>query len=170
MEQVDDMIETAISPTDRSLLAQCQEEVSDYKKNLATLYDELSVFDDDELFTAHTALERQLSTVSQKIKSLLVPLMSTYTRSITTDTGVKLPKLDVPTFDGNLIHWKLYTTRQACPTPRRQSTYNMPSRMDLLRMPLRDCPILETTTQKPLNASSHVTTDHVTSSALMYSS
>ena len=115
LEQVDDVIKTATSPAtpciDSSLLAQCQEEVFDYKKGLATLYDELSVMDildDDELFAAHATLERQLSTVSQKIKSLLVvPLMSTST-SITTDTGVKLPKLDVPTFDGNIIHWKQF--------------------------------------------------------------
>ena len=51
--QVNDKIETATSSTahaiDRPLLAQCQEEVSDYKKGLVTLY------------SASTALERSLT-------------------------------------------------------------------------------------------------------------
>ena len=115
--QVNDKIETATSSTahaiDRPLLAQCQEEVSDYKKGLVTLYDELSVMDipdDDELFITHATLEKQLSTVSQKIKSLLVvpPTSTSTSASTTADTGVKLPKLDVPTFDGNIIHWKQF--------------------------------------------------------------
>ena len=109
-------IDEAIAPTDtpveRALLSQCQEEVSDYKKDIATLYEELiakNVADDDELLVTHSTLERQLSYTSYKIKSLLVvPPMDTPTPATTDGTGVKLPKLDVPTFDGNIIHWKQF--------------------------------------------------------------
>ena len=65
LEQIDKMMKTsttpATSPIDPSLLAQCKEEVLDYKKDLATLYDELCVIDicdDDDLFTSHMTLER----------------------------------------------------------------------------------------------------------------
>ena len=101
------------TPIERSLLMQCEEELSDYKKNLAALYEELiakDIADDDELLVMHSALERQLSTTSQKIKSLLVPTADSPAPTATdsASTGVKLPKLEVPTFDGNLIHWKQF--------------------------------------------------------------
>ena len=117
----------ATSPIDPYLLAQCKEEVLDYKKDLATLYDELCVIDicvDDDLFTIHMTLERQLSAVAQKIKSLTVlPLTSTSTPS-STDTGVKLPKLDVPTLDGNLIHWKKFWDQFAVDVHNKTSLSN----------------------------------------------
>ena len=72
-------IDAAIAPTDTpvecALLSQYQEEVSDYKKDIATLYEELitkNIADDDELFVTHSTLERGLSSTSYKIKSLLV--------------------------------------------------------------------------------------------------
>ena len=97
---------------DHAQLSQYYDELSDYKKDLATLYDELAsedILDDDALFTTHSALERQLSTSSHKIKTLLVvPHTDTHTPRASAGTGVKLPKLDVPMFDGNIIHWKQF--------------------------------------------------------------
>ena len=57
----------------------------------------MDILDDEELFIAHATLEKQLSTVSHKIKSLLVvpPTSTSTSTSITADIGVKLPKLDV---------------------------------------------------------------------------
>lgn len=82
------------------------------KKDLAALYADLAIEDiDDEgkLFATHSDAERQLSTLSHKIKSLLiVPPTEEPTRPTTGGTGFKLPKLDVPVFDGNIIHWKLF--------------------------------------------------------------
>jgi len=109
-------IDEAITPTDppieRSLLTQYQEEVSDHKKDLSTLYEELvakDIPDDDALLVTHTALERQLSTTFHKIKALLlVPPTNAHAPTTTDSTGVKLPKLNVPTFDGDLIHWKQF--------------------------------------------------------------
>ena len=111
-------IDEAIAPTDPPvegiLLSQYQEETSNYKKDIAALYEELiakDIADDDELFVSHSALERQLSTTFHKIKSLLVlvvPSTDAPTPATTDSTGVKLPKLDVPTFDGNIIHWKQF--------------------------------------------------------------
>lgn len=59
-------------PIDRTLLSQYSDELSDYKKDLAALYSDLAtedIDDEDELFTTHSAVERQLSTISHKVKS-----------------------------------------------------------------------------------------------------
>ena len=100
---------TTDEPVDRTLLSQYSDELSDYKKDLAALYSDLAaedIGDDDELFTTHSVAERQLSTLSHKIKS--VTPADAPTPPTTEGTGVKLPKLDVPLFDGNIIHWKQF--------------------------------------------------------------
>ena len=105
-----DRVATYLDGTpDRIELNQCQEELSDYKRDLAALYEDLvtrDIADDDELFRQHSLLERKLSGVSQKLKGMLTP--STTTAPTTGVTGVKLPKLQVPSFDGNLIHWRQF--------------------------------------------------------------
>ena len=75
LNRIDEAITPTDAPVEHAPLSQFQEEVSDYKKDIATLYEELitkNVADDDELFVTHSALERQLSSTSYKIKSLLV--------------------------------------------------------------------------------------------------
>ncbi len=65
----------------------------------------MDIPDDDGMLTTHSSLERQLSTISHKVKQLF----ASHTVATTSDgTGVRLPKLEVPTFDGNLIHWKQF--------------------------------------------------------------
>ena len=112
LDRIDDAIAITDPPIEQSLLTQYREEVSDYKKDIATLHEELvtkDIADDDDLLVTHTALERQLSTTSHKIKSLLVVIAAGTSAPATTDSaGVKLPKLDVPTFDGDIIHWKQF--------------------------------------------------------------
>lgn len=112
LNRIEGAITDTDEPVDRTLLPQHSNELSDYKKDLAALYSDLAaedIDDDDELFTTHSAAERQLSTLSHNIKSLLVvPPTDEPTRPTTDGTGVKLPKLDVPVFDGNIIHWKQF--------------------------------------------------------------
>ena len=112
MDRIKEATTDTDDPIDRTLLSQYSDELSDYKKDLAALYSDLAtedIDDEDELFTAHSAVERQLSTISHKVKSLLAAPPTDDTPQPTTDgTGVKLPKLDVPVFDGNIIHWKQF--------------------------------------------------------------
>ena len=99
-------------PIEPTLLSHFSDELSDYKKDLAAIYSDLAaedINDDDELFATHSYAERQLSTLAHKIKSLLaVPPTDAPVRPTTDGAGVKLPKLDVPVFDGNIIHWKQF--------------------------------------------------------------
>ena len=58
---------------------QCQEEATDFKRDLAALYDELiskGVAEDDELSVAHSALETELSSIASNIKGLLAAATS----------------------------------------------------------------------------------------------
>ena len=60
LSRIDDMISTPPdSHIEPSLLKQCQEQLSDYRKNLSTLYDDLlamDVTDEDELLVLHSKL------------------------------------------------------------------------------------------------------------------
>ena len=92
---------------------QCQEEVADFKRDLAALYDELishEIDEGDDLSASHSSTEIELSRLATKIKGLLVgtPGKTTRTTGSSDISGVRLPKLEVPTFDGNIIHWKQF--------------------------------------------------------------
>ena len=66
-----------VEPT---LLSQYQEELQDYKRDIANLYDEIAVMDipdDHELLRTHTTLERQLSLAPHKVKRHGLPSPTT---------------------------------------------------------------------------------------------
>ncbi|KAL5469510.1 hypothetical protein EMCRGX_G030772 [Ephydatia muelleri] len=108
-EQMADLVGDADS-FDISIVQQCQEQLSDYKKDLAALYSDiidLEPKDDDELFAHHSKIETALFDCSHKIKKLINSQLES-TASVASGTGVKLPKIDVPTFDGNLLHWRQF--------------------------------------------------------------
>lgn len=95
------------------LLENHQEKLSDLKKELYTLYEELIALDlpdDHELLGRHEALEAQHFSCSYSLKKLLKvhPSRSTGTPTATTDKTCKLPKLDVPTFDGDILRWQQF--------------------------------------------------------------
>ena len=95
---------------DAFVLMQCQEEATDFKQDLAVLYDDLVINDIDEkddLSIEHSELEVELSQVASKIKGMLTGTPAG-THAASDVSGVRLPKLDVPTFDGNIIHWKQF--------------------------------------------------------------
>ena len=63
-----------------------------------------------ELSVTHATLEVELSETASKVKGLLVatPSETSPPHTASDSSGLKLPKLDVPTFDGNIIHWKQF--------------------------------------------------------------
>lgn len=99
------------TPTEPSLLKQCQEQISDYRSDLSILYDDLltmDIADEDGLLVLHSKLEKLLFDTSHKIKKSLTVAPAESSSTATDNKGVKLPKLDVPTFDGNIIHWRQF--------------------------------------------------------------
>ena len=98
------------------LLHQYQEQLSDFKKELGDVRQtllSLGVEEGDELETSTNAIDKVLFDCSLQLKKLLFtlpnpisdPLMES---SATMVTGVKLPKIDVPTFDGNILNWQMF--------------------------------------------------------------
>ena len=61
----------------------------------------------DELFALQDTLESQVFDCSVGIKELLssVPDLSKASTPPFENKGVRLPKLDVSTFDGNILNW-----------------------------------------------------------------
>ena len=111
LRRIDDLTEEA--SVEHSVLMQCQEEVADFKRDLAALYDELishEIDEGDDLSASHSSTEIELSRLATKIKGSLAgtPGKTTMTTGSSDTSGVRLPKLEVPTFDGNIIHWKQF--------------------------------------------------------------
>ena len=78
----------------------------DYKKDLTVIYKDIVAFDmedEDPLIVAHSKLKKLLFDCSYKIKKLLGSLPTV--TPVVDSKGVRLPKLDVPTFDGNILNW-----------------------------------------------------------------
>ena len=87
------------------LLEQYREQLFDHKKELAAVCEDLIALDleeEDDLIILLAKLERLQFECSHKVKKLLS------TGSAVDGKGVKLPKLDVPTFDGDILNWRQF--------------------------------------------------------------
>ena len=64
----------------------------------------------NELYIAQTQVDKKLFDCSLKIKWLLFPCDRPVDSALPSvdGHGVKLPKLDVPKFDGNVVNWKTF--------------------------------------------------------------
>ena len=91
------------------LLQQYREQLIDHKWELAVVYEDLTALDlddGDNLIVLHAKLEKLLFSCSLHIKELLSSDPATMPTA--TNKGVKLPKLNVSTFDGDVLHWKQF--------------------------------------------------------------
>lgn len=96
---------------DVPLLEQYQEQMGDVKKELSDIYEEfvaVDLPDDHALVIRHADLEKLHFDCSHIIKKLLGSHASRTTKAAATpaDKTSKLPKLDVPTFDGDILRWQ----------------------------------------------------------------
>ena len=117
----------------------------------------------DELSTLQASLEGEIFDTSLQVKKLLL-MLSHKSGSPTSSSdrkGVKLPKLYVPTFDGNILHWRsfweqfcasVYTIVLASLILKNSFTCNNRSRMGPPRAPLKVFHGLGNTTLKLLSA------------------
>ena len=92
---------------DFSLLEQYVEQLADHKRELFTIHEELISLDldnDHELVLKHIALEKLQFKCSHRVKKLT----SSSLVHVADGKGVRLPKLEVPTFDGDVLHWSQF--------------------------------------------------------------
>ena len=99
-------------PVDLCLLQQHDGQLRDLKLDLTRAADDLltiDLTDDHALLQLHAKLEEHVFDCGLQIKKTLAAgMMSTTTTPVLVDKGVKLPKLDVPRFDGQLINWSSF--------------------------------------------------------------
>ena len=110
---------------DAFVLKQHEEQLTDFKKELSDIRTSLlsiDLDDGDELNTSQAKLDKALFDCSLLIKKSLKPLAHETTPI--DSKGVKLPKLDVPTFDGNILHWKSFWEQFCVAVHRRTNLSN----------------------------------------------
>ena len=92
--------------------------------------------EDETLADKELKLNRDIFDVSVKIKRLLQsqPHAST---SVPVKSGMKLPKLDVPKFDGNIIHWRTFWEQFSVSVHGRDALSNA-EKLTYLRHTLND--------------------------------
>ena len=105
-----DSFATAIGAesVDICLLQQYEVNLADYKRELVDIHNQilaLDLDDKDELSVGHASIEDAIFQLSIKIRKQLQPSKDTSSHE---SQGVKLPKLDVPQFDGNILSWKTF--------------------------------------------------------------
>ena len=93
---------------DRCLLQQLEEQihVASLKHDLSNVGERVALLDKDrpDLSDLEDDMDKVLSKLSLQIKRLLSDKVST-ALSTSSTSGVKLPRIDLPTFDGNIANW-----------------------------------------------------------------
>ena len=94
---------------DRCLIRQREEQLHEMKQELSDIGKSsfvVNLDEKDELSVIQTKIDSTLFDTSLNIKRFLAKLSSDAAAADT--PGVKLPKIDVPTFSGDLLMWKSY--------------------------------------------------------------
>ena len=108
-------IDTAIPTnlTDTCSVQQLKKELADLRSDLRSVFSDLaalSLEEDDDAMRMEKGIRHQMYDCSVKIRKLLSTCASTVTvpSSATSSTGVKLPKIDIPRFDSNILGWRTF--------------------------------------------------------------
>jgi DNA repair exonuclease SbcCD ATPase subunit len=110
-------INTAIDSLDPGTDHTCrlqlhQEQIADFRRKLADIRDGLlamNLDNSDDLMQRHVILEKVFFDCSLLIEERLKTVhYSTASSTWKDGNGVRLPKLDVPTFSGDIINWQTF--------------------------------------------------------------
>ena len=106
--------------------------MSDVRNSLLSI----DLEDDDEVVLAQSDVEKAIFDCLLSIKKLLHTPASTSPPPSDTK-GVKLPKLDVPTFNGDILTWKTFW-EQFCISVHDRSTLSDSEKLVYLQHALKD--------------------------------
>ena len=139
---VEDVLESLTTSLEHSYLVhQYHEQLSDFKAELSAIRQSvlaLGVESTDELFTRVAKLDKQIFDAMLKLKELLYPSKeSTETISDSVSHGVRLPKLDVPTFDGDILNWMTFWEQFSIAVHGRLNLSNA-EKLAYLRLSVKD--------------------------------
>ena len=131
------------SPDDICLIQQHEEQLADFKIELRDIRNyllPLALEEKDELNALKMKLEKVLFDFSLSIKCLLRNADGQVTGPSSSDTpGVRLPKLDVPTFDGNVVNWKSFW-EQFCVSVHERTNLSDPEKLVYLQHAVKGGP------------------------------
>ena len=117
-----------------------QEQLSEFRRELAEIRDALLTMGldgSDDLMETHEGLEKRLFDCSLCIKELLYISKDLVSPSAGDGKGVRLPKLDVPTFNGDILTWQTFW-EQFCVSVHERSQLSDAEKLVYLRQALRD--------------------------------
>ena len=106
------------TPEQIHVLNQYSEQLTDFKTELGTIRQNVltrGVESTGELFTIIAGLAERIFSASLNVKKLLypcreAPVFEEWSLAASASHGVKLPKLDVPTFDGDILNWRTFSS------------------------------------------------------------
>ena len=115
IQEIHDSINASPPPNDACLLSQYEEQLRDLKTELVSAFDNIvtmNLTDSDAISVSHAMLEKEIFDCGLKVKQLIAATLSSSSSSgsATHSAGacVKLPKLEVPTFDGQVTNWHTF--------------------------------------------------------------
>ena len=96
----------------------------------------------DELFATIAGLAERIFSASLNVKKLLypckeAPVFEEWSHATSASHGVKLPKLDVPTFDGDILNWRTFW-EQFCIAIHDRTHLSNAEKLAYLRHALKD--------------------------------
>ena len=124
---------------DVPLLEQYREQLAQYKKELSTVCDDLVALD-LEVFKSHVRLESLHFDCSHRVKKLLSAHSSrstTVTTAATDNKGSRLPKLDIPTFNGDVLQLRQFWEQFQVSVHHRSSLSNA-EKLVYLQLAIKD--------------------------------
>ena len=103
-------VDSTSAESDVCFVRQCEDELNGLKMELSVLACDIIDMDDEdeELIKRERRLRKEILDKDLKLKQLLHKSPTHGTPPTSEKGGLKLPKLDVPTFDGSVILWRAF--------------------------------------------------------------
>ena len=130
-------------PEETHLYHHYQEQLQDFKSELGAIRQNvlsMSTSDAADLTRMISGLDKEIFDISIRIKEFLYPHkppLAPTEATPTTSHGVRLPKLDVPTFDGDILNWSTFW-EQFCIAVHDRTHLSDTEKLAYLRHSLKD--------------------------------
>lgn len=129
-----------------SIVEQLQIQLLDYESALKTIHEELLSIEDQDSVKTEKELHSKLDDMLFECLSAIRKLLKTHCDAAITNTsaaasadrlGVKLPKIDVPTFNGDILQWRQFW-EQYCISVHERTSLTDSEKVVYLRHALKD--------------------------------
>ena len=108
---VKDLDQLEIDEGDGALADQNRDRLVECKKHLDNIYEQIAnlcIRSDDALLTDHSQLEDVHFSCARRLKSITKKFSSQPPPESSDNGKTRIPKLDIPTFDGEILNWQKF--------------------------------------------------------------